>query len=226
MDHTFAWIAIILDRSGSMQSMQEATVSGFNEFVGKLKAGHGKARLKLVQFDDEYETVFDLPLHEVPELTADKFVPRGMTALLDGMGRTIDALGRELAEMPEAERPRRVIVMTMTDGLENASHCYKSEQIAAMVTHQQAVYSWQFLYLAANQDAIGVAADLGISAIAAMNYKSNRRAVAATFTACADAVDAFDSLPLGDLSSLSFSLEDRAAAMVDGEEEAALETSA
>lgn len=120
--------------------------------------------------------------------------------------------------MPEAARPARVIVMTMTDGLENASRYYTRAQIAAMVAHQQAVYSWQFLYLGANQDAIGVAADLGISGSASMNYRANRRAVAATFSACASAVDQFASC----LSeSLSFSLEQREAAMVNEEEEVA-----
>ena len=104
-----------------MSSIQEATVSGFNEFISKLKGGQSVVNLKLVQFDDEYETVFDLPLQQVPELTAAMFVARGMTALLDAMGRTITALGEELASMPEADRPGHVIVMTMTDGLENAS---------------------------------------------------------------------------------------------------------
>jgi hypothetical protein len=215
MDQNFTRIAIILDRSGSMESMQEATVSGFNEFVGKLKAGQGVVKLKLVQFDHEYETVFDLPLQEVPVLTAAMFVPRGTTALLDAMGRTIGALGEELADMPEAERPARVIVMTMTDGLENASQYYTRAQMAAMVAHQQAVYSWQFMYLGANQDAIGVAADLGISGAASMNYKANRRAVAATFSACASAVDQF-ACCLSD--SLSFSLDHREAAMTEEEE--------
>jgi hypothetical protein len=150
------------------------------------------------------------------------FVPRGWTALLDAMGRTIAALGEELSNMPEAARPGQVIVMTMTDGKENASQYYTREQIASMVAHQQSVYSWQFMYLGANQDAISVAADMGISASASMNYRANRRAVAATFAASASAVQECLALNLGGLpKSLLFRPEDRIAAMVDGEDEAA-----
>ena len=205
-----------------MSSIQEATVSGFNEFISKLKGGQSVVNLKLVQFDDEYETVFDLPLQQVPELTAAMFVARGMTALLDAMGRTITALGEELASMPEADRPGHVIVMTMTDGLENASRDYTRAQIAAMVEHQQTLYRWQFMYLGANQDAIGVAADLGISLSLSMNYKPNRMAVSAIFDACASAVDEFSSLgEVGALYSLSFRQEDRDAAMAEDEKDAA-----
>ena len=85
-----------------------------------------------------------------------------MTALLDAQGRTIVELGQELNHLPASERPGKVIVMTMTDGMENASQLYTDVQVAAMVEHQREVYKWQFLYLGANQDAIRVAAGIGI----------------------------------------------------------------
>jgi hypothetical protein len=77
------------------------------------------------------------------------------------------------------------------------------------------------MYLGANQDAIGVAGDLGIPVSATMNYKANRKALGATFAACALAVDDFVSQSLSGVSaSLSFSLEDREAAMAVGDDEA------
>jgi hypothetical protein len=88
MKENRARIAIILDRSGSMSSVRESTVAGFNEFIRSQRALPGDVTVKLVQFDDQYEVVFDKPLADVPELTQDLFVPRGMTALFDAQGKT------------------------------------------------------------------------------------------------------------------------------------------
>jgi hypothetical protein len=214
MNHDLTRVAIILDRSGSMGSIREATITGFNEFIESLRAAPGNLMLKLVQFDDEYETVFDLPLHQVSRLTSDTFVPRGTTALLDAQGRTIVTLGQELNDLPESERPAKVIVMTMTDGMENASHIYTDAQVAAMVEHQRQVYQWQFLYLGANQDAIHVAAGMGIPQGGAITYFANRHAVVNTLHACASLIvrDLCCRAPLGEMS---FSAADRAAARAD-----------
>jgi hypothetical protein len=173
-------IAIILDRSGSMNSVRESTVTGFNEFIKKQREMGGDVSVKLCQFDHEYEVVFDKPLAEVPELTQNNFVPRGNTALYDAQGRTIVTLGEELAAMAEEERPSKVIVMTLTDGLENASREYKLDAIAAMIKHQQERYSWEFLFLGANQDAIFTARTMNIAPRSAMSYSSNPMAMRAT----------------------------------------------
>jgi hypothetical protein len=72
----------------------------------------------LAQFDNEYEVVYlREPVRQAPRLTADTYVPRGTTALLDAIGRTIDELGARLAGMPEGERPGKVIFVIITDGL-------------------------------------------------------------------------------------------------------------
>ena len=84
------------------------------------------------------------------------------TALLDAIGRTIDDLGKRLAALPEEQRPGQVIVAIFTDGLENASQNYTGEKINKMIRHQREVYGWEFLFLAANQDAIATAARMGI----------------------------------------------------------------
>ena len=133
MKENCARIAIILDRSGSMASVRESTIAGFNEFIRAQRQLPGEVMVKLVQFDDQYDVVFDKPLADVPELTQDLFVPRGMTALFDAQGKTIVALGEELAALPEAQRPSKVIVMTLTDGLESASKEYGVDKIASLV---------------------------------------------------------------------------------------------
>jgi hypothetical protein len=205
-----ARIAIILDRSGSMQSVRESTIAGFNEFIRAQRALPGDVTVKLVQFDDQYEVVFDKPLAEVPELTQDLFVPRGMTALFDAQGRTIVALGEELAALPESERPSKVIVMTLTDGLENASKQYGVTQIAELIKHQTDVYKWDFIFLGANQDAVKTAATMAIPPSQSLTYRQSMRGTENVFAAAANYVRASRSG-----APAAFSTKDRDAALAE-----------
>jgi hypothetical protein len=208
MKDNFTRIAIILDRSGSMETCKESTVAGFNEFIRTQKEIPGEAIVKLVQFDDQYETVFDKPLKECPELTQGTFVPRGSTALLDAQGRTIVELGQELAALPEPERPSKVIVVTLTDGLENASKHYNLEKIGEMIREQRDKYNWDFVFLGANQDAIATAAAMNIPLPSAMSYSTSKAGVAATMAAASQYVRSARSGKVA-----AFSDEDRKAAM-------------
>jgi uncharacterized protein YegL len=158
-------IAYILDRSGSMQRLQEAAVAAFNEFLKVQLTVPGEARLTLVQFDDQYEVpVNALRLQEVPQLTAATFVPRGGTALLDAIGRTLKELDIRLQKLPPAHQPAKVIVAIFTDGEENASRQYTLAHVSDLIAHHRDAKGWEFYFLAANQDAIATAASLSISA--------------------------------------------------------------
>jgi len=95
-----------------------------------------------------------------------------MTALLDAMGRTIDDLGEQLAAMPEDGRPGTVIVVTLTDGLENASKDYTREKVAERVKHQEEKYGWEFIFLGANLDSINEAEAFGIQRASSKVYSS------------------------------------------------------
>ncbi len=190
MKDRFTRIAIILDRSGSMESCKESTVAGFNEFLRTQRELPGEAAVKLVQFDDQYETVFDKSLRDCPELNQNTFVPRGSTALLDAQGRTIVELGQELAALPEDERPSKVIMVTITDGLENASKNYTLEQIAAMIKEQRDKYNWDFVFLGANQDAVKTAAAMHIPLSSAMSYSTTRAGIANSMAAASHYVAA------------------------------------
>jgi hypothetical protein len=163
-------IAYILDRSGSMSPLVEDAIGGFNTFLANQKALPGRANFSLVLFDHEYVPAYDgVDIQSVPPLTRMTYAPRGTTALLDAVGRTIDQVGARLAATPEAERPSKVIIAIFTDGLENASTDYRPDRIAAMIRHQQEVYAWEFLFLAANQDAIATARAFSIPAAHAFN---------------------------------------------------------
>lgn len=171
MQNDLSEIAYVLDRSGSMQNLASDAIGGFNAFINSQKQVEGHANFTLVLFDHEYLVIHkSIDIQQVPDLDARTYVPRGQTALLDAVGRTIDDLGTNLAAKPEVERPAKVIVAIFTDGLENASKDYTHERLAQMIKHQQEKYSWEFLFLAANQDAVASAAKLAIPATGAFNF--------------------------------------------------------
>lgn len=161
-------ITFVLDRSGSMKSVAADTVGAFNKFVADQKVAPGECLLTLVQFDYEYEFVYrGTPIRDVPPLT---FVPRGWTALLDAVGRAVNETGARLAALPEPERPEHVVFVILTDGEENSSKEFDRAKVMALIKHQTETYSWQFLFLGANQDAIAAGAAIGVIAANAMSY--------------------------------------------------------
>lgn len=174
MKHDYTDITILLDRSGSMQSVRESTIAGYNNFIEAQAKLPGYATITLLQFDHEYEAVYSgVACGEVQPMRFEQFVPRGDTALLDAIGRTIYEVGARLAGMAEADRPGKVVVVILTDGQENASRKFRREQVKAMVEHQREVYRWDFVFLGANQDAIFTAASLGVPAQASLSYAAD-----------------------------------------------------
>lgn len=174
MKADFADITFVLDRSGSMSSVRDDTIGGFNAFIESQRKVPGECNASLVQFDDQYEVVYTAkPVKDAPALNAETFVPRGMTALLDAIGRTINETGKRLSAIPEAERPSKVIFVILTDGGENSSKEYSRAKVFEMITHQKTAYKWDFVFLGANQDAISTGASIGIGKGSTMTYTSN-----------------------------------------------------
>ena len=208
-------ITIVLDRSGSMASVRDATISGFNEFVEGQKAAPGDALMTLIQFDSEnaYEMVFDKALRDVPKLTVETYVPRGGTPLHDALGRTITELGAKLGKMAEDERPGKVIIVTMTDGFENSSHEYKASQIAEMIKHQREAYQWEFIFLGANQDAILTGERLNIPAANSVSYAAAAAGTHSVMSSTSANVNKFRST--GARASLAYNSAQREEAMED-----------
>lgn len=164
-------IAVILDRSGSMQAVKTDTEGGLAAFLEAQHEAPGTTTVSLYQFDDQYETVYERkPLADVP---AFKLHPRGATALLDAVSRTITALGEHLADTQEADRPGEVIVVILTDGHENASAEYTKTGVKKLITHQQDEYGWKFVFLGADQDAFAAAGGIGIARGTTLSYSSH-----------------------------------------------------
>jgi hypothetical protein len=174
-------IAALLDRSGSMQAIADDTRGGFDAFIAGERSQAGATLVTLAQFDDAYEVVFEnRAIDTVPPLTLE---PRGTTALLDAIGRFVTEVGSGLAAMPEDERPGEVTVLVMTDGQENASVEWTKDAVQQLVTQQEKVYGWDFVFLGANMDAIDVGTSLGFSAGKSLTYDASGDGVGGAFAA-------------------------------------------
>jgi hypothetical protein len=166
-------ITMIVDRSGSMVSCREEAEAGVNHFITEQKKQKGKAILTLVQFDTDYEVVHDGV--KINKVKADyKLEPRGMTALLDAVGRSINGAMDRISIMKKKERPDLVVFVIVTDGEENSSHEFTLEQIKGLITRRQKNDGWQFTFLGANQDAFSTARSMGMPMAAAASYDPDR----------------------------------------------------
>lgn len=180
MNDNLVEVVCVTDRSGSMEAIRSDAIGGFNSFLSSQQEHPGEARFTLVLFDHEYDLIHDcVDIQDAPPLDGDTYAPRGTTALLDAVGRTIDDVGKRLSQTPEPERPAKVIVSILTDGLENASRNYDNVRIAEMITHQQDKYGWEFIFLAANQDAIATAKSMSIRPEDAISYEASPAGVRA-----------------------------------------------
>lgn len=164
-------LSIVLDRSGSMSSIRDDVIGGFNAYLDKL--GGEDCTVTLYQFDNKFEVVFEgANVDSAPRLSEGTFVPRGSTALLDAQSRAIIHTGEYLRGIPEDKRPEQVIFVTITDGLENASREVSAEHVAGQIKHQTEKYEWEFVYIGANQDAFAVGTKLGVKGANSRGYQA------------------------------------------------------
>lgn len=174
MKKNYTHITFIMDRSGSMEGLETDTIGGFNKFLNDQKQEPGDATLTTVLFDNNFEFLHEWKnLFDISPMTHKEYFVRGSTALLDAMGRTISFVGKKLDSMNEDEKPSKVIVIIITDGMENSSKEFSSEKIKEMVELQKNKYNWEFVFLGANIDAFLVGNSYGITATS--NYTATTR---------------------------------------------------
>lgn len=206
-DKTF--IIVLMDRSGSMSSIKNDMEGGLNEFVKEQKKLEGEVMFSLIQFDDTnpHEVVYDgVDIQKVEEITLKAM---GCTPLLDAMGKTIVSIGEKLDSMIENEKPEKVLVMIITDGYENASKEYTKDKISEMIKHQEEKYSWEFMYLGANQDAISEGSSFGMNIDKTMTYAASKKGMTNMFNTVTDKVNNYRRYSM----SVNFDDEDRSSAM-------------
>lgn len=203
-------ITFILDRSGSMESVREDIIGGFNNFLQVQKDTEADIVCSLIQFDDHYEPVFEgVEAKKCAHLTTLTYTPRGTTALYDALGKTIKSTGERLARKPEDMRPNKVVIVVLTDGFENASFMYGSKEVAHLIKHQTEEYKWEFVFIGSNQDAILSAGKVGINAAAAMTIAPTADAYAHAFNSTAQNARLYAS---GQAQDMSFSCVQKAEA--------------
>lgn len=201
-DNTKTLIAALLDRSGSMREIADDMRGGFDSFIDKEAGQPGTTQVTLAQFDDRYELVYtDRPIGSVPPLALE---PRGMTALLDAIGRFITDVGAGLAALPEDQRPGEVTVLVLTDGYENASREWTAEAVRALIAQQETVYGWDFVFLGANMDAVQVGTSLGFAPGKSLTYDAAADAVSGAWDAVAGYSSRKRSMGIGAAPSIVF----------------------
>jgi len=199
-------ISMVIDRSGSMESIRGDTIEGLNTFLDEQRKTPDNTRITYVQFDDQYEVVYDnVEVQFIPRITRETFVPRNMTALLDAIGKTINRTASFIAALPEYERPNKIIFVIVTDGHENASRNFTRDAVHELVTAKQKE-DWQFVFLAANQDAIATGSSYGIRGTSNMTYTAGKTGVKNVFAAIS--LKAAD-YSAGNISNIDFDARER-----------------
>ena len=165
-------VSFLIDRSGSMSSMVDDVVGGFNEFVENQKQQTGECTMTLVQFDsqDPYEIIHNgIPIGKVPELTRQQYQPRGGTPLLDALGTLITRIDQRLGDLGTSEDQ---IVVVFTDGFENSSTTWSRSKLFQAIESRRAA-GWTFVYLGANQDSYHEAGRLGFDHTNTQNFRGD-----------------------------------------------------
>lgn len=194
MNNNLTEIIFILDRSGSMASLAGDTISGYNAFIANQKNQNGEANLTTILFDNHYEILHDgVNIKNVKPLTENDYFTRGMTALYDAIGKTINSVGERLNKTPEDERPGKVIFVITTDGYENASKEFSANVVKNMITHQKDKYSWEFIFLGANIDSESVGNSIGIDESRSINYTPTSKGVGSMMFCMCDTVSDYRS---------------------------------
>ena len=164
-------LVFIIDRSGSMHGLESDTLGGFNSMLEKQKHSEGEAYVSTILFNDYSKVIHDRSnIKNVEPLTANQYQVGGCTALLDAIGGAIRHIGNVHKYARSEDVPEKTLFVIITDGMENASHHFTAEQIKQKIQHQKEKYGWEFLFLGANIDAVGVAGNIGIEEDRAVKY--------------------------------------------------------
>lgn len=167
-------LVFILDRSGSMSGLEGDTIGGFNAMIQKQKKEDGEAYVSTILFDNVSDVLHDrIKLKDVPKMTGKDYTVRGCTALIDAIGGAIHHIGNIHKYARPEDVPAHTMFIITTDGMENASVRYSSDEVKKMIERQKEEYGWEFLFIGANIDAVETAAQFGIGRDRAVNYRAD-----------------------------------------------------
>ena len=189
MKNNVTELVFILDRSGSMNGLEGDTIGGFNALLEKQKKQDGQVFVSTVLFDTESKVLHDrIPLERVAPMTEQDYTVGGCTALLDALGDAIRHIGNVHKYARPEDVPEHTLFVITTDGMENASRRYDAGRVKRMIERQKERYGWEFLFLAANIDAVETAVQYGIAPDRAVDYHADEEGTAVAYGAVAEAV--------------------------------------
>lgn len=190
VDNITTEIICIIDKSGSMSSIKSDAIGGFNEFLREQKEIEDDTKITVNLFDSNFNKLYEsLPVNEAVELDDTNYRPSSMTALYDAIGKSIN----EAEDRFEKEgNPDRVLVVILTDGMENRSEEYNQEGIFKMI-EEKSDKDWEFIFLAANQDAMKTAKGLNIKGGNSMNFAASGDGVKTVYSQMSSTVKSYRS---------------------------------
>lgn len=198
----------IIDRSGSMSSILESAINGFNEFIIEQKNQEGDAVVSTYMFSSDYKKLYEnVNVKECNLLDKTTFIPGGMTALYDAIGYTIDNEIDILGNLSVEERPIKTLCVILTDGYENSSKKYSSTKIKEMISEMKKDFDWEFIFLAANEEASFTAETIGISKSNSYAWSNDSEGVKDAYRGISYATKAYRSSVNMDTMSMSFNSE-------------------
>lgn len=169
-------LVFILDRSGSMSGLEADTIGGFNSMIERQKKLDGKVFVSTLLFDDETQVLHDrVDIQKVKPMTDEDYTIGGCTALLDAIGGAIHHIGNIHKYARPEDVPEHTMFVITTDGQENASNNYTSDKVKKMIRRQEERYGWEFVFVAANIDAVETADRIGIRKERAANYNYSKK---------------------------------------------------
>lgn len=174
MENQLTEIICILDRSGSMQPLRTETVNAINTFIRKQQRIAGMCKLSLVQFNHDLNLTFARKtINDVEQLHVKDYEPFGYTALYDAIGLTLNRAMETLFKLIPSQKPNKVMVFIITDGLENASRFYNRASVKEMIERLETNNGWDFNFFGANIDFFTEATNIGIKKNKTENWNFN-----------------------------------------------------
>jgi hypothetical protein len=173
LNDNWTHLAILVDRSGSMASLNpQNTSKQLTDFIRDQTGG--KVTVTAARFDDKYEIFIKNQIASDINITAADIDPRNTTALYESFCKLIDQVGEDINAM-QTERPGKIVFVVLTDGDENASTgIYTGESgrkiLMDKITHQKEVYNWVFFFMGTNIDALATGKNIGITADTCINF--------------------------------------------------------
>ena len=182
-------LVFILDRSGSMAGLEGDTIGGFNSLIEKQRKQDGECFVSTVLFDNASEVIHDrVKLSEIKPMTDKEYYVRGCTALIDAIGGAIKHIGNIHKYARPEDVPEHTMFVITTDGAENASRKFSSDEVKKMIERQKKNYGWEFLFIGANIDSVETAKHFGIGADRAVNYHADSQGTSVLYEAVSDTV--------------------------------------